>query len=299
MIALFQRYRLTRRQKLIIEQQKDEVKQQRDIARTEHEEANKQKLIVEEKNKEIVDSINYAQLLQSAILPQLEDFNKEFHEAFVLFRPKDIVSGDFYWMEREGDHVFIAVADCTGHGVPGAMVSVVYSNALSKVVHEMYITEPGKILDHTRKLVIETFKKSGQEVKDGMDIALVSLKKQAQSENESKNDSHSHPYTVLHYAGANNPLWLIKKDGNEVEEIKADKQPVGVYGESKPFTSHEVKLNSGDSIYMFSDEYPDQFGGEKGKKLKSKNFKKLLLEMQIQSMDNQHQELDKAFEEWK
>lgn len=149
-------------------------------------------------------------------------------------------------------------------------------------VREYGLSEPAKILDKTREIVIQEFEKSEEEVKDGMDIALISLKKQAQSENESESVSRSH--TILQYVGAHNPLWIIREGSNEIEEIKADKQPIGKFGTEKPFTNHELKLNPRDTIYIFSDGFADQFGGEKGKKFKSKNFKKLLLSIKDLSM---------------
>ena len=160
---------------------------------------------------------------------------------------------------------YFAAADCTGHGVPGAMVSVICNNGLNRSVREHQLTTPGEILDKTREIVIQEFEKSEEEVKDGMDIALCSISN-----------------NILKYAGANNPLWIIRN--NELIEIKANKQPIGKFDFSKPFDTHEFTLEKGDSIYVFSDGYPDQFGGIKGKKYKSSNFKKLLLSIQDKSM---------------
>jgi tetratricopeptide (TPR) repeat protein len=173
LIALFSlfmlnRYRLIARQKKLISQQKDEVEAKR-------READHQRELVQEKNKEIIDSINYARHIQQAILPSRDSLNHYLKDGFLLYKPKDIVAGDFYWLEVYNDTVFLAVADCTGHGVPGAMVSVICSNALTKAVQEEHITDPGKILDRTRELVIQRLSKSGEEVKDGMDISLVAL----------------------------------------------------------------------------------------------------------------------------
>lgn len=288
---MYNRFHITRQQKKIIEQQKEEVdlqkyeaEKQRDLAKQEHHEAEKQRHIVEEKNTEILDSIQYAKRLQDAILPPVKLVKEYFEESFILFRPKDIVSGDFYWMETKDNLIMFAAADCTGHGVPGAMVSVVCANALNKSVNELGKTDPADILNITRELVIDTFSKSGDDVKDGMDISLCVLNEGTQT---------------LLWAGANNPLWIVRRDQNEVEAIKADKQPIGMYGDSQPFTSHSVTINGGDSIYLFSDGYADQFGGERGKKMKSGKFKKLLLEHRHQNMEQQKQALEQAFEDWK
>ncbi|MCB9360814.1 MAG: SpoIIE family protein phosphatase [Flavobacteriales bacterium] len=262
-----------------------------------------QKELVEEKNKEITDSIQYAKRIQNAILPPLKVVKKYLQESFILYKPKDIVAGDFYWMERipsptlpkgkgvsppsgelEGAVILFAAADCTGHGVPGAMVSVVCNNGLNRSVREYGLTDPGEILNKTREIVIAEFEKSEDEVKDGMDIALCSL--------EQKDGSWK-----LKYAGANNPLWIIRN--NEIIETKANKQPIGKFDELLPYTTHTIELQKGDSVYISSDGYADQFGGEKGKKLKSANFKKLLLSIQNESMEKQKQLIDEAFENWK
>lgn len=267
----------------IITRQKQEVEQQKEITE-------KQKLLVEEKNKEIMDSIAYARRLQLAILPP-EKFVKELLPgSFILYKPKDIVAGDFYWLEKINDLILFAAADCTGHGVPGAMVSVVCSNALNRAVKEFGLREPGKILDKVRELVVETFEKSESEVKDGMDIALCALKKHSSG-------------STLSYSGANNPLWIARKnkeDGSfEMLETRADKQPIGKHPDSRPFTTTHVELQQGDTIYIFTDGYSDQFGGEAGKKLKAANYKKLLLSLQEESMSRQSELVDDYFERWK
>ena len=234
-----------------------------------------------------MDSINYAKRIQSAIMPPINSVKKILPDSFILYKPKDIVAGDFYWMEQTEDSVLIAAADCTGHGVPGAMVSVVCNNGLNRSVREHRLTKPAKILDKTREIVISEFEKSEEEVKDGMDIALCAL------------HSPSHSQSVLQYAGAHNPLWIIRRGATEVEEIKADKQPIGKFGVEQPFTNHTVELQKGDSIYIFSDGFADQFGGEKGKKFKTKNLKKLFLSMQNESMENQKTQLNDVLENWK
>ncbi|MEZ4938407.1 MAG: tetratricopeptide repeat protein [Crocinitomicaceae bacterium] len=291
-IFIFNRLQVTKKQKAIIEEQKLLVEEQKDI--------------VLEKNQEIMDSITYAKRIQNAILPPDEEVKKHLPNSFILYRPKDVVAGDFYWLEKsmsneqeqEQESVLIAAADCTGHGVPGAMVSVVCNNSLNRSVREFGLTDPGKILDKTRELVIHEFIKSKDEVKDGMDIALVALQNEKQNENERNNPHFSHSFSLC-YSGAHNPLWVIRKGGSEIEEIKADKQPIGNYHDAKPFNTHEIKLNSGDTFYIFSDGYADQFGGDKGKKFKSANLKKLFLSVSDKSMEEQKRLIQETFESWK
>jgi serine phosphatase RsbU (regulator of sigma subunit) len=249
--------RKTRKSKRIISKQKQEVEIQKKEVELQHK-------IVEEKNKEITDSITYARRIQQAILPSEVSLKENLPEHFVLYLPKDIVAGDFYWMERIDNRVLFAAADCTGHGVPGAMVSVVCNNALNRAVREFGLTDPGKILDKTREIVISEFAKSTDDVKDGMDISLVALAPVG-------TDGH----LSLQWAGANNPLWIIRN--GEVLETKPDKQPIGKFADAKPFTTHSIELQKGDTIFIFTDGYQDQFGGDKGKKYKAANLKNLLL----------------------
>jgi serine phosphatase RsbU (regulator of sigma subunit) len=228
-------------------------------------------------------------------------FNELLPESFVLFQPKDVVSGDFYWLEKREDYVFVAAADCTGHGVPGAMVSVVCSNALHRTVNEFGIINPAEILNSTRKLIIETFAKSDREVKDGMDISLCRI--------DLKNKK-------MIFAGANNPLWLIRdkkylsqiqlesdsilmNDDAALLEFKANKQPVGLYAGMKDFTQEEIDLMKGDTIYLFTDGYADQFGGDSGKKMKYKPFKENLLNIQAKNLVDQHEKIASDFKNWK
>ncbi len=243
-----------------------------------------QKNQIEAKQTEILDSIQYAKRIQNAILPPRSLVKSYLSNSFILYKPKDVVAGDFYWMEHIDDRIIFAAADCTGHGVPGAMVSVICNNGLNRSVREYQLTDPDQILNKTREIVVQEFEKSEEEVKDGMDISLCSLSISSNS---------------LTWAGANNPLWIIRKGSTEIEEIKADKQPIGKYQNLKPYTNHELKIQKGDSIYIFTDGYPDQFGGERNKKFKTTNFKKLLLSIQNKKMDEQKSLLDQAFEEWK
>jgi len=241
-----------------------------------------QKELVEGKNNEILDSITYAKRLQEAILPPIALIKKFFPESFVFYKPKDIVAGDFYWMERAGDTIHIAAADCTGHGVPGALVSVICSNALNRTVKEFHITEPGKILDKVTELVLETFEKSESEVQDGMDISLCCI-------NTKTNE--------VQWSGAYNPLWYIQH--GELHEVEADKQPIGKYDNPHPFKTHHVKLQKGDVLYLFTDGYADQFGGPKGKKFKYRQLIDKLKEINGNSMADQQKMLNQEFEMWK
>jgi serine phosphatase RsbU (regulator of sigma subunit) len=271
-------YRNNQKNSKIIAEQKNEVE--------------KQHHLLQEKNNEVRDSILYAKRLQNAILPSNELIKKYLPESFVLYKPKDIVAGDFYWMEiihpdklssTKGSQILIAAADCTGHGVPGSLVSVVCCNALNRSVFEFGLTDPGKILDKTRELVIATFEKSDEDVKDGMDISLCSIDPETNK---------------LLWAGANNPIWIINSN-DQFKEIKANKQPIGKHTAQVPFTTHEIQLTKGDRIYMFTDGYADQFGGEKGKKFKNKQFQNTLLTLMNLPIEQQRDLLERKFEDWK
>ncbi len=238
-----------------------------------------QNILIERKRKNIYDSINYAQRLQQALFPPPKRMHTVLPEHFLLYMPKDIVAGDFYWMETMGEHVIFAAADCTGHGVPGALVSFVCINALNQATHNYGLTDPGAILDKTRELVIGVFEKADSEVKDGMDIAMCTVSG-----------------NTLKFAGANNPLYLIRE--KELIEIKADKQPIGNHIRKQPFTTHTLDLVEGDCIYIFSDGFVDQFGGPDNKKFKSKQFKALLLELQDSPMEEQLEILRNTLIDW-
>jgi serine phosphatase RsbU (regulator of sigma subunit) len=246
--------------------------------------------IIEQKNKDILDSISYAKRIQSAILPSDKTFKKYLTKSFILYKPKDIVAGDFYWMEYKNGIILFAAADCTGHGVPGAMVSVVCNNGLNRSVREHGLTDPGEILNKTREIVVQEFEKSEEDVKDGMDIALCSLKL-------SESSKLSESYATLQYAGSNNPLWIIRN--NELMEFKPDKQPIGKHTTEKPFTTHTIELQKGDTIYIFTDGFADQFGGKKAKKFMYKPFKELLLSIQEKTMEEQKIVLEQHFDNWK
>lgn len=248
--------------------------------------------VIAEKNKEIVDSINYAKHIQSSYLPSKDVLSFFFEKSFLFFKPKDIVSGDFYWFYNEkirdqySDEKFVVAADCTGHGVPGAIMSVICANALNDTVVTRGERDTGKILDMVRENVVTILRgKDEQESrKDGMDVALVKINKVTGE---------------CQYSGAHNPLWVLRKDAEDFEVIKADNQPVGFYENAKPFSTNNIKLMSGDRIYLFSDGYQDQFGGEKGKKYKAANMKRLFLSLKDKSMQEQKDIIKESFVEWK
>jgi serine phosphatase RsbU (regulator of sigma subunit) len=238
------------------------------------------------KNKEITDSIKYAKRLQEAILPSAEFVTKLFPESFILYKPKDIVSGDFYWFEQWGNKKLFAAVDCTGHGVPGAFMSIVGYNQLNQAVNESGLSKPNLILNALNKGITKALKQTmdASTVKDGMDIALC---------------AYDESTGMLEYAGAYNSLWLIRN--GKLTEVKADKKPIGVFigEELKPFHNYEIKLEKGDCIYVFTDGYADQFGGEKGKKFKYKPLKELLERNQHLSMEDQKKLLDETIEGWR
>jgi serine phosphatase RsbU (regulator of sigma subunit) len=241
-----------------------------------------QKELVERKNREIIDSITYAKRIQRAILPKPKRLRNKLPKAFILFKPKDIVAGDFYWLEEKGDQMLLAVADCTGHGVPGAMVSLICNNTLSRTVREFDFTEPGEILDMVRDILIQSFASSHGMVQDGMDIALVSWNRQT---------------NLLKFAGAHNDLHIMRN--GEMIILRADRQPIGDFKNMKPFTTSTFQLQEGDCLYMFSDGYQDQFGGPKGKKFKSRQLLEKIKSIQHLSMVDQKLKLNAIFQEWK
>jgi serine phosphatase RsbU (regulator of sigma subunit) len=239
-------------------------------------------VVLKEALDEIGASVRYAKRIQEAILPPIELVQSKFKDAFVLYKPKDVVAGDFYWMEELNDIIFIAAADCTGHGVPGALVSVVCSNSLNRVVYEHKLIDPGDILEKTAELVCKTFEKSAEEIMDGMDISLLAIDKKKRK---------------IHWSGANNPLWYF--ENNVLREIAPVKRPIGKSDLSVPFKSHSIELSANATFYLFTDGFADQFGGPYGKKYKYKQLKEKLASIVNKNATEQHAELDAAFERWK
>lgn len=287
-VVIFRSLKLVRQQKTVIEEQKKTV---------------------EEKNKDITDSINYAKRIQQAILPPIDLVYSALQDSFILYKPKDVVSGDFYFFTQKENKILLGAVDCTGHGVPGAFMSMIGHDQLNHIIIEKGIIQPAEILnklnkgikhslkqnetpkgsDSLSRSIGETKQDTGGETKDGMDVALVSLREEPQ------NDAVSYR---LEYAGANRPLYIIS--GDELKEIKADKTAIAGHTDlDYKFTHHEVALQKGDAIYLFSDGFYDQFGGENGKKIMTKKFKKLLLEIQHKTMREQEIHLNNFVENWK
>lgn len=247
--------------------------------------------IIEEKNKDIRDSINYAQRIQQAILPPTEKIDLVLKDYFILFKPKDIVSGDFYWHAvvkttpqdgRPSDNIVVmAAVDCTGHGVPGALMSIIGSTILNQTTTAAAVNSPADALGFLNKEITKTL----NSIKDGMDMALCAI---------------NFEKLELQYAGANNPLYIVRQ--KQFIEVKADKLAIGADTDDaavKVFTNHTIKLEKGDSVYLFTDGYADQFGGPNGKKFKYKKFQELLIEMQDNTMEEQKHILNYHHEQWK
>lgn len=261
---------------------------------------------LELKNKEILDSINYAKRLQDAILPPKKLVKSYLNESFIIYRPKDIVAGDFYFVDvvenSSKKYIFYATADCTGHGVPGAMVSIVGANGLKRCIQELKMFNPGEILDKLTLIIAENFAQSEEQIRDGMDIALCCL--------EMEDDK----VKMVHYAGANIPLIVVNPNRQSIPcnaipigdqngfELKADKQTVGYTENNKPFHTHSFEVENGDILYTFTDGYPDQFGGQLamgGKKFKTSNLKRLLINIHPLNIDIQQERLVDEFDKWK
>ena len=233
-------------------------------------------------HKDFQASVNYAKRIQQAMLPKKAHIDEIFSEYFILFQPKDVVSGDFYYAEHRNGKIMFAVADCTGHGVPGALMSVLCSSLLSKTTKDMRITNPGEALDMTTVLIMQRFQDHSTDVKDGMDIALCSLDE----------------YTLeLEFAGACISLLIVRK--GEILVFNGDKQSVGLNDFRQSFHTEKIQLEKGDMLYLATDGYADQFGGEKGKKMKSSVFRKLLIDNSQMDVNQQEKILQDQFQNWK
>ena len=257
--------------------QRDEIESQRDLVML-------QKSHIERIHKEVTDSISYAKRLQNSALPKLNHVKAHLSDIFILFKPKDVVSGDFYWYAEVENQMVITVADCTGHGVPGAFMSMMGISMLKEIVVKEFVTQPDVVLRKLRKEVIKALGQKGEpgEQKDGMDISLCSINKET---------------LELQWAGANNPCYIVRN--GELRELKADKMPIAIYEKMDKFTLHEIQLEKGDIIYLFGDGYHDQFGGPSGKKFMSKRFKELLLSNSDKPLEGQKEILEKTIESWK
>lgn len=260
-----------------VEERTEEVVRQRD-------EIERQRLKLEDLYKDVTDSIRYAKRLQYSILPPTEVIRRVCPESFVLFKPKDIVSGDFYWFYETDGKSLVAAVDCTGHGVPGAFMSLVGANGLNAAVKEHRNTKPGMILNELNKFVNDSLNKGSEDntIRDGMDLSFCTI-----------------DYTKMEveFSGANNPLYLIRN--NEVMIVKADKFAIGSFEpESNSYETHIVPIQKGDVLYLFTDGYADQFGGDKGKKFLYKNFRDTLLNVHQKPMKEQHDFLKNQIETW-
>ncbi|HOU01008.1 MAG TPA: YfiR/HmsC family protein [Bacteroidales bacterium] len=256
--------------------QKEEITLQRDLAAAQRDQIAYQK-------KHITDSIMYARRIQAALLPSLELFSDKL-EHFVLYKPLDIVSGDFYWVSTQGSKQIIIAADCTGHGVPGAFMSMLGVTLLNEIVNGKHIIMPDQIIENVRNGVIKSLNQVADEesLKDGMDMAVTMI--------DFKRD-------VLWYSGANSPLYLVRD--KELIHYRADKMPASIHYKMHPFTLHQIELKKGDAFYIFSDGYADQFGGPKHKKFMSVKLKETLVSMTDMPMLKQGEKLNEIFEQWK
>ncbi|MCH1611999.1 MAG: SpoIIE family protein phosphatase, partial [Flavobacteriales bacterium] len=244
----------------------------------------KQKVVIEEKQQEISDSINYAKRIQDAMMTSSVYLKDTLPKSFIFFKPKDVVSGDFYWIYKDQEeNIFFTVADCTGHGVPGAFMSMIGTSLLNEIIIEKGIKDTDKVLYEMRAQIIKSL---GQEEegaqKDGMDISLCKLNMKKKT---------------VEFSGAHNSL--IHISGEELKTYRGDHQPVGLLlGEKKPFTKHKLKLKKDDMLYIYSDGYQDQFGGERGKKYMAAKFKNQLLKMSKETEEQQLSLLDQEFSTW-
>jgi serine phosphatase RsbU (regulator of sigma subunit) len=258
-VSIYRRYRFKKRANIILEKQKEEIQQ---------------------KNILITDSIDYAQTIQEAVLPTQQEVHELLPESFILYKPKSIVSGDFYWLGLVGDHLICAVADCTGHGVPGAFMSLLGYNMLENAVKDAQETDPARILDTLHAEVKKRLTDGSEETKHGMDISLISINKTHQ----------------LQYAGAHNAVYIIR--ANELIELKADKIGIGENKKHVSFHSQQQELQKGDTVYLFTDGFPDQIGGAKRKKFYYPPFKELLLAISSLPMEEQKSKLQEAHLQW-
>lgn len=275
-LAVYIAFRQKQKTNKVLTVQNEKIKHQHKIIEKAHS-------ILENKNNDITESIMYAQRIQQAILPMNEEIEKAFPDSFIFYSPRDIVSGDFYWFSLVDDFYVLAVADCTGHGVPGAFMSMIGNDMLNQVVYDESVSNPAEALTLMDKKISKALTKSKANTKDGIDISLIAISK---SEN------------FLRFSGANRPLYILRK--GELTEIKPTNQTLGINSENTDtFESHTVPLQKGDSIYLFTDGYADQFGGPKNKKFLTKRFKEMLLSNGRNSMVEQKLVIEKTFEEWR
>ncbi|MCD6366890.1 MAG: tetratricopeptide repeat protein, partial [Bacteroidales bacterium] len=306
-IIILRMFRQKRKANMLLAQQNEEIKQQKEEILTQRDEISAQRDTVieqrdhiEEQKKDIEDSIIYAKRIQTAVLPSVKYANSIMGEHFIIFRPHSVVSGDFYWATKTEEWMVITVADCTGHGVPGAFMSMLGISFLNEIVRKKDVTNSADVLNNLRESIIEALKQTGEQgtqltadaVKDGMDMSIIAI--------------HKDRKRAL-WAGAHNPLWIIRQNcdldvfddkADMIESIKGDSMPVAIHVIMNDFTNHEIELHKGDKLYLFSDGFPDQFGGPKGKKFKYKAFKKLIAETSVLTMKEQGERLENELDNW-
>jgi serine phosphatase RsbU (regulator of sigma subunit) len=281
-IQVFRGYKQKKKANALLSSKNAEIEEKNLFLNEANIEISQKKAEIEEKNLNIMDSIRYAKRIQQTILPRDVFIEKNLPQSFILYKPKDIVSGDFYWAERVANRIFIAAVDCTGHGVPGAFVSIVGYNSLNRTVMEFKLTKPGEILNKLNDLVVDTFvRHSDSDIKDGMDMSLLTIDQDT---------------GAIEFAGAQNPLYIVNAEG--LVEIKGNKQPIGSSLEAKYFDNHVVDAQKGDMLYLFSDGYIDQFGGPKGKKFMRKRFKEILQSIHQMDVQTQKLHLDNTIKDW-
>jgi tetratricopeptide (TPR) repeat protein len=297
-IFIFRSYRQKRKANILLATKNEQITQQKEEIQSQRDLVVQQRDLIMEQKQEITDSIHYAYRIQSAAIPPHEQLRERISDYFVFYRPRDIVSGDFYWIGKQDGKIIIIAADCTGHGVPGAFMSMLGIALINEIVQKENITRPSEILNKLRDSIIKALQQSGKNdpvdsgqttkptyssnVKDGMDVATVTIDIEK---------------GILEFAGANNPLYLIRN--NELLEKKGNKMPVSIHIQMEPYLNHEFSVNKGDNIYIFSDGFPDQFGGPKGKKFKYQPFKELLTGISDSPMPHQKIILEQKFNEWK
>jgi len=292
--VLFSIYKIRVKQIVI---QKQKLEELVNIRTQELQKANTQ---IQSKNKQITDSIHYAERIQKSVLPKPKIFEQNFADYFILFKPRDIVSGDFFWTYQLESKVIICAADCTGHGVPGAFMSMLGISFLKEIVSKSNLSNPGKILNELRKEVVRALQQEGKidEAKDGMDLSLISY------------DINT---KILEYAGANNGIYIfsenqnpilqsnerVKKRDSNFFEVQPDKMPIAIYERMHDFSTFSIKLEKGNRVYLYSDGYADQFGGPNNKKFKYPKFRKIITSTLDKDMTYQYAKLEVAFDEWK
>ena len=278
LVVIYKNLQNKRKSNLLLAERNEEISAQRD-------QIEQQKYKLQAAHDNVRASINYAERIQTALLKNEEHVAKHFPPHFILYIPKDVVSGDFYWIQEKENHLYIAAADCTGHGVPGGFLTMLGTSFLNEIVTSEQLLPPAEILDRLRERFVKELSQTGEEggSKDGMDISMACIDLKTNR---------------LQWAGANNPLYILRRQEQQIEIIKADKQPIGYFQKAAPFSNHELQLQPGDTFYLFSDGYADQFGGPEGKKFSYRKFRDMLVDINPLPMAEQKQHLRIQFEQW-